>query len=73
MPHSAIAANFDKALDIHLNFTAKITFDGIILRDIITDSVFIIIRKITNTNIRIYACITQNFLGAGQTDPIYVG
>ena len=72
MSDTAIAIDFNKALDIESNLTAKITFYAIVCFDFVTKSRDLSLGKILCASVRINTCLCEDVLRALETDTVNV-
>ena len=73
MTNAAIAADFLEALDIHSDLSAKITFNGVILFDDITDTVDFFVGEVLDAGVRIDIGLLKNLAGTRASDTVNVG
>ena len=65
---SAIAANINESLDVHLNVAAKVALHYEVVVDGITKFDNLVVREIFRAGVGVDACHRQNFLRRGQPD-----
>ena len=68
MTHSTIATDIHQALDVQLNFSAKLTFNDILVFDQLSDGFRLRFRPVLGTLVRIDIAARENLDGAGPTD-----
>ena len=60
MTDTSVASDFLQSLDIQSDFTTKITFNCHCFINYSTDFLNIIICQVSDTNVRIYTCLSKN-------------
>ena len=73
MTDTSVASDFLQSLDIQSDFTTKITFNCHCFINYSTDFLNIIICQVSDTNVRIYTCLSKNFVSACSADTIDIG
>ena len=72
MSYAAIAADFDKSLYVHGDFSSQIAFHVDILFDIITQLGDVLFCQVFYARVGIDSCFGKNFVRRGQTDAVYI-
>ena len=72
MSDTAIAIDFNQALDVKSNFTAEVTLYAIVCFDFITERGYFSFGKILSASVRIDAGFSKNVLRALKTDTVNV-
>ena len=73
MSDSAIAVNFNQTLDVEVYLTTKLTFNLVVVFDLVTKLRDIVLCKVLCSGVGIDSGLCQNILGALQTDSVNVG
>ena len=73
MTDTAIAADFDHSLDIHGDFTAKVTFYGVILFDFVSQLCYFFVSQILCAGIRVDTGGLENQVGGLSADTVNIG
>ena len=73
MSDSAVAVDFHKSLDVESYFTAKFTFNCVVIFDLITELCDIIFCKILSSCVRIDSCSCEDVLCTLGTDTVDIG
>jgi hypothetical protein len=60
---ASVAADFGKALDVHSNFTAKVTFYQVLALNDFTEFLNFFVGQISAAGIRIDACLLEDLVG----------
>src|SRR6266566_6678804 len=69
MAHTAIAANFNEPLDVHIDFATQVTFDLIFTIDELAQAVDLFFCQVPHPGVRVNARALQDFTARSEADP----
>ena len=73
MSDTAVAVDFNKALDVEGNVTAKVTFDNVVVLDLVTQLGYLLFGKILGAGIGIDTGLYKDIVGALAAYTVNVG